>query len=561
MTTFSYKIGDIEDKGNFLVGDSVTTAYFNNVYGAALRADMEQNRSKNESNPVLMNYWQRHNTQEVYIDETMTAMDANCSVSADSNINLFNKTAQKINVDVVTADHYSGSYVTGLSLDLTSFEDSNAASTTDDGIVWGIHVSDTANFDYIGIRIGTDASNYFYYYIYAVNHNNGYNHFFVQKSDFAEQGSPDWSTIDYFAVRYHTSDDCQNETITPIFVQMIRVDDSDVPVPRLTPNGSGTLEHDYGSPLSYLVLKKCDNRKLGFARLIASESSEMMRLTAQTSLKSYSSVLMYPLQDDGTAALTFRIDSDNYVETYVSNNTFYLRVTESGSVTATASIALTNSIEKHRQVKLSLEMNQPDIRALIHVYGEEHLLYNTTSLTDEGNIVISQVDSYSFGQITDWYVSNERKELTQYPLLVTPKESVNYSNSVIGDTDLVGYFEPNGMYKVEFNLTMVSDIAGHVVFDWSLSGDVSQNTTKVCIGMGISATAADDANYMRTSRHNLTTDVRYAIETSTYSNVLEEAFVTTKSQGGQITLRIRNYSGETITLSQSSFMTITKLNT
>lgn len=555
---FPYKKGQIEDKAAFLVGDDITTTIFNQTYGAALYADRWTQKSTNILNDPFINYYMGHNIKDVYKGESLTGLFGTETVSDDDGDNdtMYPDGATRVTSASATSGVSVGGYTSSLSLDLTQFPD-GSASTDDDYILFSFVINDVTKWNYGGLRIGLDSSNYYYKYPYATAMVDGVNHFVYKKSDFNETGTPvDWSSVTYLALRFTGADsvDTTGEWYTLQAVQLIRANpDNDFPSPRQLPNGGGTLEEPFGEPLSYIVLKQSPGKTPGYARLKSDTSSETIRFNDKTVNTFYSEMLQYISYNSYSTGLGFKIDSDNYIQCYVESDTFYLQVYEAGSLVDSDSQALNTGIERFDTVKLVLEKDGDDVRAQC---GDARLTAST-SLTDEGYIVCNQPTVNSLGVITGWSVSNERKEAKKYPQLVWQRDYVD--NTSLAETNLHTYLEPSSMYHIDARLCVQGDIAGSCLVDWDYNGDIEQVSYRCCRGLGVGESSVTAAA-QRTSNHSLGTNVSYGLATANHT-LMEDFVIRTGPLGGRLVMRAGSTTSTVTINGVGSYMIVNKLNT
>lgn len=558
---FPYKKGDIEDREVFLIGDNITTSIWNQVYGAALLADRWTQKSTNMDFDPYINYFSKHNVKDLYKGESLTGIYATEVVSDEDGDNdtMYSDGATRVTSNSATSGVNIGGYTSSLSADFSEFPD-GSASSDDDFIVFSFVVNDATKWNYGGLRIGTDSSNYYYKYPYATAMVNGVNHFAYQKSTFNTTGSPvDWSTIGYAAIRFVGADsvDTTGEWVTLQTIQLVRNNGDDDVSPRQLINGAGTLEEPYGTPLSFTTLRQAYNKPIGYSRLKSDASSEVVVFNDKLVNTFYAEMLQYIAYDSYSLGLALKIDTDNYIQCYVESDTFYLDVYEGGSLASQASQALTNGIKRFENLRLCLEKDSTTLRAQVIAPGEVLTLYGTTTLEDEGQVLANQPTANSLGVVTGYTVSNERKQVNIYPMLIQQLAYIDHTT--LANTNLTTFLEPNGMYHIYMVHVLKGDVAGGAVLDWDFDGDVSQVTYRTCDGLGYGETDEDAATVRRTA-HNLGTNVTYGLST-TNGNYKEDFVVKTGALGGRLTSRVGQAASETITINGvGSYMIVTKMN-
>jgi hypothetical protein len=117
-------------------------------------------------------------------------------------------------------------YKTVSSLDLTAFDD-ESASDTSDLIVLLAYCSDVSLFSDLTLKIGTDASNYYYTSVDpSADWSNGWNTIAVAKSAFDTASSPTgWDDIDYIRIDITTENNASAENISVQYLQLAKVTD------------------------------------------------------------------------------------------------------------------------------------------------------------------------------------------------------------------------------------------------------------------------------------------------------------------------------------------------
>jgi len=535
---FAYQKGEIADRAVFIVGESVTTSIFNQVYGAALLADRWTQKSTNMDGDPDINYFAKHNIKDVYRGESLTGVFGTESVSDDDGDSdtMFTDGATRVTSTSATSEVSVGGQTTAISEDLSEFPD-GSASSDDDYILFSFVVNDISNWGYIGIRIGPDSSNYYYKYPSISGMVSGVNHYRIKKSEFSVTGTPtDWSSIGYLIIRAYgaTGVDTTGEWLTLQSLQLVRNDGADTMGVRQLPDSTGTLYYPYGSPLNYQSLRQGFGKPIGYTRLKSDTASEIFVFNDKLVNTFYSEMLQYIAYDSNSVGLSFKIDTDNYIQCYVSSDTFYMDIYESGSLASSTNQALTNGIKRHENIRISLEKESTTLRAELTAHGEAILLYGSTTLLDEGTIVANQPTSSSLGVVTGFTVSNERKKADMYPQLVRQRNYVDLTT--LANTEMSVFLEPNGVYEINAVAVLKGDIAGSVITDWDYDGDITQVIYRACNGLGVGETD-ETAAVIRKGAHNLATNVTYGLST-TNANYTEYFIVSTGPLGGRLTWRV-----------------------
>ena len=110
--------------------------------------------------------------------------------------------------------------------DLTEFDDASASDTSD-LIVLLAYCSDVTKFNDLTLKLGDDASNYYYTSVDpSASWSNGWNQLAVAKSAFSSTGSPvGWDDIDYIRIDITTENTASAENISVQYLQLAKVTD------------------------------------------------------------------------------------------------------------------------------------------------------------------------------------------------------------------------------------------------------------------------------------------------------------------------------------------------
>src|SRR4030066_53662 len=442
-----------------------------------------------------------------YTDWTI-ADAATTSTANDSTNQLMGKSALKIEELDNTAGFCSVSRVLPSTLDLSIFND-GSASTTDDCICFVLYVSNSAKWTQIQFRLGDDFGNC-YYYNYTGSISTGWNSFWPQKSDFTTIGAPGgWNSIDYIRVGPVTAINSDGEYILMNLIQMVRQD----------PVYSG-----YANPFQ---------KYMG-------------------------------------AATGWVIVFDEYAELYITGNTFSLKVNEGGAATTT-SIALTNNLLKNERVEFYFEKNIDTFRGILYKKGEavKSLEYETSIATDsDGDVMLGQSGNNSYSLLTDFTVSNSMKDLTletEYTPQIIKKradETVNNSNVLQNDNDLVARLDPYSIYKIEVVIGCVGITAGNFKCAYATTGDVSELTQRVNYGPSAQGTPNTYDTPINAILRNLANEQHYGTDGVYGTSIVESFTVKTGPQGGTLQFQWAQVAatvGDLIVYADSSYMVVEKV--
>ena len=112
------------------------------------------------------------------------------------------------------------------SIDLTEFDDASASDTSD-LISLLVYVSDVSYFSDLTLKLGDDASNYYYTNVDpSASWSNGWNTLVVAKSAFSSTGSPTgWDDISYIRIDVTTENNASGENVSVQYLQLADVTD------------------------------------------------------------------------------------------------------------------------------------------------------------------------------------------------------------------------------------------------------------------------------------------------------------------------------------------------
>lgn len=130
---------------------------------------------------------------------------------------------------------------------------------------------------------------------------------------------------------------------------------------------------------------------------------------------------------------------------------------------------------------------------------------------------------------------NELANSLQY-VKKSANESVTSSTTQQNDDHITFDFPTEGIYEITFFAAATGSSAGDIKIDWIVSGGASQESTRNCQGPSITSGDVTDTS-MRSSRHNLTTDVTYGIAAGATAVISESFLVSVTSAGGSIQMR------------------------
>lgn len=131
----------------------------------------------------------------------------------------------------------------------------------------------------------------------------------------------------------------------------------------------------------------------------------------------------------------------------------------------------------------------------------------------------------------------------------TATETVTSSTTLQNDDELVLTLPAGRTYEIQAHLSPTGNAGGDFKTAWTVSGTVTQATTRQCIGPTVSTTnstggssaspvtAAVTVGVNKASAHNVTTAVSYGLDGTNASAVFERFLVTTGASGGTVQLQ------------------------
>jgi len=507
-----------------------------------------------------------------YLD--WTALNASTTLSNDTTNNVIGLNAVKMLENDNTLG-WIGMYRTITSLDLTKFHD-GSASTTDDLIYLLLYVNDTTKFSFFHFKLGTDNTHNYSIAWNPASFTNGWNVAIAQKSDFTVNGAPNWNAIVHVRIEAITTVNAVNSYFTCQYMQMIRQDPDYSGYSNAFQEymGVATGWQSVFSIYSDWYSIVYDNRinRIGIMQLEAADYSTGLHvycdvLSFQSRWEIYSKLAGY------SPSISWYVDATNYAETYISANVFYLNVVEAGASTS-QNMALSNNLLLNEKIFIEFEKNNDTIRAVLLKDGEQlHEIVHETSISEnaEGCVSACTFGTSSWGIISDFAVSSNYGDLhiedKQSPRLIKLNTAQSFVNNTMTNIpDFLFRLKPNKVYKIEsFLYAYNASASPDIKFDWDYSASVSQIVLRSCYGgQGLAgSTEPSSSNAMRTSSHNLATDVRYALPAGTdQSSIREVAIVKTSNVAAYMQLRAAQYSTDAANasiLSTNSYIIITEI--
>ncbi len=557
---------------------AINDTNLNEVERVVELADNEFYRSSDIQFRKYKKYFYQRNCKliENFDDYTdWTIADAATTLTADDSTNqLMGKSALKIEELDNTAGFCSVSRVLPSTLDLTKFHD-GSASTTDDCICFVLYVSNNAKWTQIQFRLGDDFGNC-YYYNYTGAIVTGWNSFWPQKSDFTTIGAPaGWNSIDYIRVGPVTTINADNEYILMNLIQMVRQDsvDSGYANPFQKYMGAGTGWVNVFTLLDDLNLLYQDegnySYELGFMKIVGSDYPTNLRVydNCINFISRWEFICKYAGE---TTSVVWYVDGNNYAELYITGNTFSLKVNEGGAATTT-SVVLTNNLLKDERIEFYFEKNVDTFRAILYKKGEavKSLEYETTIATDsDGDVLLGQSGNNSYSLLTDFTISNSQKDLTlntEYTPQIIKKrtdETLNNSNVIQNDNDIIAYLDPYSMYKIDVVICVSGPAAANFKCRYDFSTDVSEMVPRCSYGPTAQGALNTYETYVNAIQANYTIEQHYGTDGVYASSIHEQLMVKTGKVGGTVRLQwaqVTAVVGDTIVYAYGTYMEVKKI--
>lgn len=536
-------------------------------------ADSELGRSQYFRFNDYKEYFYRRNMKEIELFQSNASFSAlsGSTISADTTNKCIGSQCVRVTEPDNTAS-YIGMYKTISSLNLEEFNDAGASSVNDI-IAYGFFVSDVTKFQQFTIKLGDDNSNNYSKNELSSTLNNGYNIIFLRKADFTTNGTPTgWNAITYVHFEALTENTAQNEYFSGISVFLIR-EDPDYPGYENAfqkYKGSITGWENLFTVFSdvWQIFNDPTINRLGILRV-----NEQNAVNNETSLHVLCSVInfigkfeMYCKDSQETSSITWYIDSDNYIETFVQLDTFYLLCREAG-VNTTYSIALDNGLAYDERINLYFEKDKDSIRSILYKDGEaaKILEHETTiSSTADGCVYIGNYGDRGHSFITDFSFSNTqnaRLDSWDSEKVVIKKEAETRSatTTLQNDNELFVYLPPNNIFEVNVQLlTTASSTTPDIKIAYSGTGDI-ECLSRILMGAEGNMTTSANTGLRGGYTSSLTTVVNYG----TYGSgswVIEKLLLKTGNTGAKLHLQwAQNTSSGTTNINENSCMKIKRL--
>jgi hypothetical protein len=495
------------------------------------------------------------------------------TLSDENDENVMNSNCVKAESLTAVASRFVGMYQTlSTPIDLTVFNDGSSSSTSDLMVLY-IYIDDVANWGGLQLRVGDDFSNCYYYGWYASGLITGWNALYFSKASMTTIGTPTgWNSISYLrVVAYQSSSPNIGDYFYAQYLGIIREDPSYSGYPNIAQlmeeSGFGlfyNIHHDvwdvyYDNYIDRLVLFQPN--AISYVNSI-SVSYLFISFVAKMEL--------YCMNPGYTNSFAWRIDSNNFVEVYISGDTLYLDATEASVLTHT-SVALDEALTKHERVQFFVEKNYSLVRVIMKKGAESiKILEYITSFSNDtaGYMYFGENNSSNQGLIADFIISHSLQDLNLYNennyQIIKKTITQEFANTTLTDIEeLTAKLEPNATYEIKIYLSCNnSNNAYDIRVAWTLT-NCEALSVRHTSGPASSSTDCTNTS-MRKAVKSIGSSSYYGIDGSgTASSVVETILVKTGKDGGIAQPQAGQYSASATyptTISFNSFMTIVKIH-
>jgi hypothetical protein len=499
----------------------------------------------------ILEYFFHVNCKEIdnFTDYAEYTAWASTTLSNDTTNNTMGKNAVKTLESDNTAS-FVGMWKNITSMNLETFNNGEA-STADDIILLVFYISDVTKVSTVSYKFGDDNANNYNVTYAAATCSTGWNVKRPRKSDFATTGAPSgWNDITYIVFQWYSIVNSQNAYITFQYCQLCREDVDYAgyynPFQKYVGSVTGWIDY-FGISLDYIILYVDEAvSKLGFMKVNPSNNEDDLYVRSQEYTSFISKWEVYCKKAGYTNSFVWRVDANNYIETYISANVLYLDAVEGGVLTS-QNVALSVNLALNERVELYFEKAGDSCKVLIK-RNTEHLkeLTHETTIADTalGYLYTGAVGTSSFGLVTDFMFSyNPGFKLEKQNTFIAVKQTastINNSDAYTADPELY-LILPRGLWEIEVNLGVYNATSNTPDFktDWSLT-NATAITMRSCSGPARAITDGDDTT-MQSRRVATSLGIGYGV-TSEYVNITEKAIIQVLGASGTVTLRRGQYT-------------------
>lgn len=294
-----------------------------------------------------------------YCNTGFTAYNAGTTnVGGDSTNSFITNQSYRCTVNTHTTGVYSGIQKT-INVDMSKFANGYFSSATSDYVTFVYYITDASKFDYVALKLGTNNTNN---YSFQDTPSNGWNTISIKKSDFDSNGTPPtWSNITWllFELSVKTGVDAYAEFACIDLVCMTRKHPSlDQPCLLQESNGTnysvvnGYDQYTYGISLAGDTAGTPSMLKPLLTILNLEGDVYYTKLTPHIWKNFYCKSYQMFKTAGYSAGISWWVDSDNWIATYVYANLLYLDVKIAGVTTQYNIACGTNAKDTHFVLKL-----------------------------------------------------------------------------------------------------------------------------------------------------------------------------------------------------------------
>lgn len=534
--------------------------------------DTELARSDDKIAKFYKEYYYNANCKQIenFQDTTGWGADASTSVAADTTKFLLGTMGIRY-TETDNTGGWIGMAKTVTALDLTYFNDGSSSDTSDHILFW-FYISDKTKFSYVQFKLGTDAANNYSWIYGASLLKTGWNCVYEKKENANITGSPDWANIVYIRCDAITLNSAINEYITLQLCMLYRADPYTntyySPFQKLL-NGN----YDYSE---FNIVKDTIGlyydpaiKDIGIMGLDTDGTSgNESALHMHCSIVNFIAKFELYCKDPGNGpSFTWKYDSNNYIEVYISSDTLYIYFYESGAGRSIG-LAFDNSLAYNERFQILFEKEGTTVRATVLKDGESvKFLEDDTTINGavEGCLYMGWKSTGYNAFMTNYEIGHKQISIDSWDtdkiIVKSVDESLSSDDSLNNDSELWAYLPPNSIFEIELSLLVDgSNSAQDIKVNWVLTG-LSQLTYKNCIGPGTTATSISVAENMYIQSKGATSETNYGVVSAGWTLIKETAILYSGNSGGKVQIQwAQNTSSATaIVVKLGSYLKIKKI--
>ncbi len=535
-------------------------------------SDIELARSDDKTSKFYKEYYYNANCKEIENFQTTTGWvaDASTSVSADTTNFLLGTMGVKYS-ESDNVGGWIGMSKTITALDLETFNDGSSSDVSDHILFW-FYVSDITKFTYIQFKLGTNAANNYSWIYLASSLKTGWNCIYEKKENATTTGSPDWGNIVYVRSDAITVNNAINEYITLQLAIMYRADPYTntyyTPFQKLL---NGIYDYSEFNIIKDTIglyydpaIKDIGVMGLDTDGTAGNESALHMHCSIINFIAKFE---LYCKSAGESPSFTWKYDTNNYIEVYISSDTLYLYFYEAG-VGSGLALALDNALLYNERYQIIFEKEGSTARVSLLKDGEAiKFLENDTTIdsTFEGCLYMGWQSTGCNGFMTNYEIGYKQIKLDSWDnskiILKKEDQSLNSDDSLNNDPELWGYLPPNSIIEVELVLLVDGTNDGQdIKVNWVLT-EAGQLSYKNCIGPGTTVTSISVAENMHIQSKSATSESNYGVVSAGWTYINEKALLYTGNSGGKVQIQwAQNTSSATaIVVKLGSYLKFTKI--